>query len=104
MAFAIKKKDTVVVLTGKERGKRGEVLRVLPEKARLLVAKVNLVKKHQRPRRDRPGGIVEHEASLAVANVALVCPKCDQPTRPRRAFLEDGAKMRVCRKCGEQIL
>ncbi|MBI4064053.1 MAG: 50S ribosomal protein L24 [Elusimicrobia bacterium] len=104
MALRIKKKDTVVILTGKDRGKRGEVVRVFPEKDRALVSKLNLVKKHLRSRGEKPGGIQTLEAAIPLARLQLVCPKCSQPVRPKTQFLEDGSRVRLCRKCGEQIL
>ncbi|MBI3291498.1 MAG: 50S ribosomal protein L24 [Elusimicrobia bacterium] len=100
----IRKKDQVVVLAGKDRGKRGEVLRVLREAERVLVSKLNLVKRHTRPTQTEPGGIREIEAPVHLSNVMLVCPKCHQPTRPKVDFLSDGKKARVCRRCGEMIL
>lgn len=101
--WSIKKKDTVVVLAGKEKGKKGEVIDVYREKSRVLVSKINFVKRHTKPTQQDPGGIKEKEASLHVSNVMLVCPKCDQPTRPK--FEKNGEdKSRVCRKCGEAIL
>src|SRR3989338_10410703 len=102
MALPIKKKDKVVVLTGRDRGKRGEVLRVFPAQMRLLVSKVNLVKVHKKATREQMGGIISQEASIAMASVALVCPRCDQPMRPQWQLLADGSKVRLCRKCSEQ--
>lgn len=99
----IKKKDRVVVLWGNDQGKQGEVVKVYPKEGRVLVAKINMVKRHARPTQTEPGGIHEKEAPLAVSKVMLVCPKCNQPTRPRIEFLSDGAASRVCRKCGEMI-
>ena len=100
----IKKKDKVVVIAGKDRGKKGEVLKVYPDRMRVVVSKVNMVKKHMRPTPTDPGGIREVEAPIHISNVMLICPKCDQPTRPRFDFLSDGKKVRFCRKCGEMIL
>lgn len=100
----IKKKDQVVVLVGKDRGKRGEVLRVFKDDNRVLIAKLNLVKRHTRPTQTDPGGVREIEAPVHQSNVMLVCPKCHQPTRPKADFLSDGKKVRVCRRCGEMIL
>ncbi|MFN3966787.1 MAG: 50S ribosomal protein L24 [Endomicrobiia bacterium] len=100
----IRKKDKVVVLTGKDKGKRGEVLEVIPDKNLVVVSKVNVVKKHLRPTQTDPGGIREIEKPLSISNVMLICPKCDQQTRPKFDFLSDGKKVRICRKCGEMIL
>jgi large subunit ribosomal protein L24 len=94
--------DTVAIIAGRERGKRGKVLRVLPEQGRVLVEKVNMVKRHQRPtQRLRQGGIIEREGPLALANVLLVCGRCDRPVRTGISVLADGRKIRVCKRCGE---
>jgi large subunit ribosomal protein L24 len=94
----------VAVISGRERGKRGKVLRVLPEAGRVIVEKVNMMKKHQRPTQKlRQGGIIEREGALALANVLLVCGRCDQPSRAGIKILADGRKVRVCRRCGETI-
>lgn len=104
MGLSIKKNDTVVVTMGKEQGKRGRVLAVMPTKQRLLVERVNLVKRHMRPsKRYQQGGIIEREAPVHLSNVMLVCPKCDKPTRLGNKMLETGKKVRVCRKCAEVI-
>ena len=99
----IHKKDKVIVLAGKERGKQGEVLQVLPQEQRVIVSKINFVKRHTRPTQTQPGGIREKEASLHISNVMLVCKKCTQPMRPKSDQLSDGTKVRICRKCGEMI-
>lgn len=102
MGLGIKKNDTVIVTTGKEKGKRGRVLAVTPSKGRLLVERVNLVKRHMRPsKRYQQGGIIEKEAPVHISNVMLVCPKCDKPTRFGNRVLETGKKVRVCKKCAE---
>ena len=97
----VRKNDNVVVVTGKDRGKRGRVLKVLPDRNRLVVEGVNFVKRHTRPnpRQNVKGGIVEHEAALEASNVQIVCPECGAPTRIGRQLLGDGRKVRVCRKC-----
>ena len=97
----IRKNDMVVVTAGRDRGKRGRVLRVLPKRGRVVVEGVNFVKRHTRanPQRNIKGGIVEREAGLAVANVQLVCPECSEPTRVGRRALEDGRRVRFCRRC-----
>jgi len=97
----IRKNDNVVVTSGKDRGKRGRVLRVLPEKNRLVVEGVNFVKKHTKPNPSQnvKGGIMEREAPLHASNVQLVCPECGAPTRVGRRLLDDGRKVRICRKC-----
>lgn len=98
----IKKGDTVLVTTGKDAGKKGKVLRVIPIKNRVVVEGVNRVKKHQRPSRTIPqGGILKIESPLNASNVMLVCNKCSKPTRLAKTFLDNGEKVRVCKKCGE---
>jgi len=100
--LAIRRDDTVMVIAGKEKGKTGKVLRVLPEKGRVIVEKVNFIKRHQRPTsRARHGGIIEREAALDLSNVMLVCGRCGKPTRTRAQILVGGRKVRVCKKCGE---
>ena len=100
----VKKGDTVMVITGKERGKRGKVLIVLPAKRRVIVEKVNMIKRHQRPTQKlRQGGIIEREGTLNLSNVMVVCGKCDRPTRTGIQMLAEGKKARVCRRCGEII-
>ena len=98
---SIRKNDNVIVTTGRDRGKRGRVLRVLPAKNRLIVEGVNFVKRHTRPnpQRNVKGGIVEREAALAMANVQLVCPECGRATRVGHRVLDDGRRVRICRKC-----
>ncbi|ACX52608.1 ribosomal protein L24 [Ammonifex degensii KC4] len=100
----VKKGDTVLVLTGKDAGKKGKVLRVIPEEQRVIVEKVNIVKRHMRPTRQFPqGGIIEKEAPIHASNVMLVCTKCGRPTRVGHRILPEGKKVRVCKKCGEPI-
>ena len=100
----VRKGDTVAVIAGRERGKRGKVLRVQPAAGRVVVEKINMMKKHQRPTQKlRQGGIIEREAPLALSNVLLVCSRCDQPSRAGIKLLADGRKVRVCRRCGETI-
>lgn len=99
----MRKDDTVVVISGKYKGKKGKVLKVIPSENRLIVEGVNVIKKHQRPTRDLPrGGIIEREGPIHRSNVMLVCPRCSKPTRIR-AKISDGKKIRVCAKCGEAI-
>jgi large subunit ribosomal protein L24 len=97
----IRRNDNVVVVTGKDSGKRGRVLRVLPEKNRVIVEGVNFIKRHTKPNPGRgvKGGVVQREASLHASNVQLVCPECGNRTRIGHRVLEDGRKVRVCRKC-----
>ncbi len=100
----VKRGDTVMVIAGKERGKRGKVLIVLPAKRRVIVEKVNMIKRHQRPTQKlRQGGIIEREGTLNLANVMVVCGKCDRPTRTGIQALAEGKKARVCKRCGEIV-
>ncbi|HEV3345680.1 MAG TPA: 50S ribosomal protein L24 [Methylomirabilota bacterium] len=105
MAIAhVRKGDTVVVVAGKERGKKGKVLRVIPEKGRVVVERLNLIKKHQRPtQKVRQGGIIEREGSIHLSNVMLVDPSSDKPTRVGMKALADGKKVRVARRSGEML-
>ena len=102
--FRIKKKDTVKVKKGKDKGKQGEVVKIFESTESAIVSKVNLVKRHTRPTQQSPGGLVEKEAPVKLANLQLICPKCSQPTRVKFDFLEDGEKVRVCKKCGEMVI
>jgi len=102
--FHVRRGDTVGVIAGRERGKRGKVLRVLHAEGRVLIEKINMIKKHQRPTQKlRQGGIIERENPLALSNVQLICNRCDRPVRTRVQVLGDGRKLRVCKKCGESI-
>jgi large subunit ribosomal protein L24 len=97
----IRKNDNVLVVTGKDRGKRGRVLRIVPSTNRLIVEGVNMIKRHTKsnPGKNVMGGIVEREALLHASNVQLVCPECGVQTRIGHKILGDGRKVRVCRKC-----
>ncbi len=100
----IRKKDKVKIIAGNDRGKIGEVLKVFPDSDRVVVEKVNLIKRHQRKSQQMPqGGIVEKEAPIAVANVMLICPKCGNPARTGTVELGDGSRVRTCKKCGEML-
>ena len=102
--MTIRKGDTVKVIAGKERGKTGKVLRSVPEKSRVVVEKVNMVKKAMRPTQQNPqGGIMSVEAPIHVSNVMVICPECKQPTRVSHRVNEAGKKVRVCKKCGKDI-
>jgi len=102
MGLGIRKEDTVLVLSGRERGKRGRVISVEADKDRLLVERINMIKRHMKPsKKYAQGGIIEKEAPLPLSKVMLVCPKCSAPTRIGNKVLEDGRKLRLCRKCGE---
>lgn len=101
-SFHIKKNDLVMVIKGKESGKSGRVLRVLPEKEKVIIEKINFIKKHTRPHgQQRRGGILEKESPLHLSNVMLLCEKCNKPVRIGHRILEGDKKARYCRKCGE---
>lgn len=100
----LKKKDNVLILSGRDKGKKGEILRVFSEEGRVLVAKINMVTKHKKPRQQDPGGIQKMEASISSSKVMLICPKCDKPTRPKLDRLKEGDRVRVCRGCAEVII
>jgi large subunit ribosomal protein L24 len=101
LASPIRKNDNVVVITGRDRGKRGRVLVVLPSKTRVIIEGVNFIKRHTRanPQKSVKGGIVQREAALHASNVQIVCPECSAPTRIGHRRLDDGTRVRVCRKC-----
>ena len=100
----VKKNDVVMVIAGKDKGKSGKVLTVIPQKDRVIVEKVNFIKRHARPSsQHRQGGIIEKEGPINLSNVMLVCMKCNKPTRIAKKTLEDGKKVRVCKKCGETL-
>jgi large subunit ribosomal protein L24 len=105
MAIAhVRKGDTVMVVAEKERGKKGKVLRVIPEKGRVVVERLNLIKKHQKPtQKVRQGGIIEREGSIHLSNVMLIDPHSDKPTRVGMKALSDGKKVRVARRSGEML-
>jgi len=102
--LTIRKNDTVLVIAGREKGKRGKVLFVLPAKERVIVEHVNMVKRHQRPTQKlRQGGLIERDAPLHISNLMLVCGKCDKATRIGVRVLADDRRARVCRHCGEIV-
>ena len=103
MAAKIRKGDQVVVLTGRDKGKRGEVMRVIPDENRALVRGVNTVRRHQKPSGTQEGGIIAKEAPIQLSNIALVDPKDGQPTRVGFRILEDGSKVRFAKRSGEVI-
>ena len=103
MKMKVKKGDKVVVLTGKDKGAKGEILKVFPEESRVLVQGVNLVKKHRKPSATGNGGIESIERPVHVSNVALMDPKTEKPTRVGFKVLKDGKKVRVARRSGETI-
>ncbi|MFQ5912971.1 MAG: 50S ribosomal protein L24 [Nitrospinota bacterium] len=99
----IRKDDIIEVRAGKDKGKRGRVIRVFPAEGRVLVEKVSLAKRHTRPDRKQRGGIVEKEAKISLSNVMPVCPKTSQPSRVGWRVLEDGRKVRYLKKSGEML-
>jgi large subunit ribosomal protein L24 len=100
----IKKNDNVLVTTGKEKGKRGRVIAVYPAQNRLLVEKLNMIKRHTRPNQQlKQGGIVEKESPFSASNVRLICPKCDKPTTVTRQASDEGKRARVCKNCNETM-
>ena len=103
MAAKIKKGDKVVVLTGRDKGKTGEVLQVLPKEERALVRGVNLVKRHQRQTANQEGGIISKEATIHLSNIAVADPKDGKPTRVGFKFLDDGRKVRFAKRSGDLI-
>ena len=100
----IHKKDTVVVITGKNRGRQGRVLKAMPEENKVIVENINMIKRHMKSRaQGQPGNIVDKEAPIDASNVMLVCPKCKKGVRVGYKTLENNTKVRVCKKCGTAI-
>lgn len=100
----VKKDDLVMIVTGKDKGKSGKILRVLPDKGRVLVENLNLIKRHTRPSRtNNEGGIIEKEAPIAISNVQLLCQGCNKPVRTGIRTLDDGSKTRYCKQCNEIV-
>ncbi|MEN6438720.1 MAG: 50S ribosomal protein L24 [Syntrophobacter sp.] len=101
--FNIKKNDMVSVITGKDKGKSGKVLRVIPKKDRVIVEKINMIKRHMKPNQQtRQGGILEKESPIHISNLMLICSKCTDPTRVGHKTVDD-KKVRFCKKCQEVI-
>jgi large subunit ribosomal protein L24 len=104
---SIRRNDQVLVIAGKDRGKRGEVRQVIPKKSRAIVDGVNMMKKHQRPTQaagmPTPGGIVTREAPIHLSNLMVVCKECGKPTRVGHRVRPDGVKVRVCKRCGADL-
>ena len=101
--MSIKKGDTVIVLSGKDKGKQGKVLAAMPADRKVIVEGINVVSRHTRPRKQgEEGGILKKEAAIYACKVQKVCPKCDKATRPASKIV-DGKKVRVCKKCGAEI-
>ena len=101
--YHIKKNDTVKVITGKDKGKNGKVLRIIPKKDRVIVEKINMIKRHMKPNQQtRQGGILEKESPIHISNLMLICSKCTDPTRVGYKTIDD-KKVRYCKKCEEVI-
>ena len=102
--YNVKKDDQVMVMAGKEKGKSGKLLRVIAKKEGALIEKVNFVKRHSRPSgQNRQGGIIEKEAPVPLSNIMIICAKCTVPVKVGRKILDDGKRVRYCKKCGEHI-
>jgi large subunit ribosomal protein L24 len=100
----IRKNDSVMIIAGRERGKTGKVLRIISDKGAAIIERVNLIKRHTRPKGpQQPGGIVEKEAAIHASNLMIMCDKCNAPVRIGRKILADGKKIRICRRCGEAL-
>lgn len=100
----IKKNDYVEVITGKDKGKRGKILRVLPEKNRVIVEKINMIKRHTRPGKlTQQGGIIEKEGTIHMSNIQIVCDNCGRGVKISRRVLDDGKRVRICKRCGEVL-
>lgn len=99
----LKKGDVVKVLVGKDKGKTGKIIKSIPEKNRIIVEKINFIKRHKRPDQKTKGGVVEKEGALHVSKVALFCNKCNEGVRVKSKILKDGKKERVCIKCNDVI-
>ena len=97
----LKKGDMVKVLAGKDKGKTGKVLTVIPEKNKIVIEKVNLIKKHKRPDQKSKGGVVEKEGAIHISKVGLICNKCNAAVRIKSKTLDDGKKIRICSKCND---
>ena len=104
MGLGIKKNDTVMLISGDEKGKSGRVLSILSSKDKILIESLNMIKRHMKPsKKYSQGGIIEKEAPVHLSKVMLVCPKCSKPTRIGNTMLENGKKIRSCKKCGEVV-
>ena len=100
----VKSNDTVVILSGRDKGKQGKVMSVDPKNSKIIVEGVSVAKRHMKPRKQGdPGGIITMETPIYACKVMRVCPKCDKPTKPAYIFSDDGKKVRVCKKCGAEI-
>jgi len=103
MKTKLKKGDLVKVIAGKDKGKTGKIISFVPKKNRVIVEGVKIIKKHEKATQTSKGGIIEKESPIDISNIMLVCPHCNKPTRIASKFLDDGTKVRACRKCNETI-
>jgi len=101
--YRIRRDDEVVIIAGRDKGARGKVTRILSEKGKVVVSKVNMIKRHTKASQASSGGIIEREAPMAISNIQFICPKCDKGVRVGVKTLEDGRKVRTCRKCDEVL-
>jgi large subunit ribosomal protein L24 len=101
--YHVRKNDLVMVTAGKDKGKTGKVLRIVKKKDRLIVEKINMIKRHVKPSQKSKGGIMERENPIHLSNVMIYCEKCSKPVRTGKKVLEDGRKIRFCKKCDEAI-
>ncbi|KJR43195.1 Ribosomal protein L24 [Candidatus Magnetoovum chiemensis] len=102
MGLSIKKEDNVLILSGKEKGKKGRVLRIVSEKGKIIIEKINIIKKHMKPnKQNAQGGIIEKEGPINFSKIMLLCPRCGKPTKIANKKLDTGKKVRVCKKCKE---
>ncbi len=100
----IKKNDIVICIAGRDKGKKGKVLSVIPKKNRVIVEGINMIKRHtRRTREDQQGGVIHKETGIQLSNLALVCGKCNKTVRVAISMLKDGSKVRTCKKCKEVI-
>jgi len=99
----IRRDDEVIVIAGRDKGARGKVIRLIPADGKALVTKTNMIKRHTRPSQNSKGGIIEKEAPIALSNVQYYCPRCKEGVRLGVKSLEDGRKVRTCKKCGEVL-
>ena len=100
----LKKNDIATIISGKDKGKTGKVLKIFPDEKKTIVEKVNFVKRHTKPsQKVQQGGIIEKEAPVDISKVMLICNKCGKPTRVKMGRLTDGKRVRICKKCGEML-
>ena len=100
----LKVNDRVEVITGRDKGRVGKVIRIDRSRGRAVVEKINMIKRHTRPNQlNQQGGIIDKEAPVAISNLKLICPKCAQTSRTGHKLLEDGTKVRICKKCNESV-